>query len=370
MLRAPGPTTCPPEVLSAMAKQMTGLNSPEIPELVKFAESGIKNLLFSPSSDINVCLFAASGTGAMEAAVCNFFSPGDSVVVCTSGAFGDRFAEIALAFGLKVNLLTRPLGYGFNPADFGKDFKRIRKIFGEQKAVFFTHNETSSGVTNPVEELARIVHNTYAMTVVDVVSSFVISPLKMMDWGIDVVVGGVQKGLMTPPALSFVAFNEYAKQAYRRSTMPRFYFDVGKYIEAAKNGQTPFTPAIPQLRALKEAITLLYREGIDVYDRHRRMAGYVRERVTDLDLEIVAKEYFSDGVTAIKVPEGIKAEDIIRNMREGYGIEIAGGAGELAGETIRIGHMGYLETSEITVTFEALRRTLGKLRNSQKTIEK
>lgn len=362
MLRTPGPTTCPPEVLDAMARQMIGLDNAELSEVITFAADGIKNLLFSSHPDTHVCLLAASGTGAMEAAVSNFLYPRDLAIVCSIGIFGERFAEISAAFGLDAHILSRPYGYAFNPDDFANEFNRQRRIFGEPKAVFITHNETSTGVTNPVERLAKIIHdNSEALVVVDATSSLAISPLKMRDWEIDVVVGGVQKGLMTPPALSFVAFNAYAKAAMDRSTMPRFYFDLGKYIAAMQKGQVPFTPAIPQLRALKEAIKLIYKEGPEIYERHRRFAVLAREWIGNMGLEILAKEYFSDGVTAVKVPDGLKAEDIIRVMLEDHGVEIAGGPGELAGKIIRIGHMGCFGALDNNVFF-ALEKTLNKLR--------
>lgn len=361
MLRIPGPTTCPSEVLDAMSKQMIGLGNPELAQLISFAEAGIKDLLFS--KDVNVCLLAASGTGAMEATVVNFLSPGDRVLVCSVGVFGDRFAEIAAALGLNVQLLTRPYGYAFKSDDFTKDFARSRKIFGESKAVFITHNETSTGVTNPVKDLADIVHySSKALVIVDAVSSFAITPLKMNDCKIDVALGGVQKGLMTPPGLSFVAFNEYAKQAYTHSTMPRYYFDLGKYHGPSGNVQAPFTPAIPQLRALNAAISLIYKEGVNVYDRHRRLANYVRQMVWNLGLEVFAKECFSDGMTAVVVPQDLKAEDVIKVMMEEHGIEIAGAPGELAGKVVRIGHMGYFSSEDIDKTFSALEKTLKKLR--------
>lgn len=369
MLRIPGPTTCPPEVLDAMAKQMIGLDDDELSEALRFAGKGIKDLLFS--QDIDVCLLSASGTGAMEAAIVNFLSPGDKVLICSCGVFGERFVGIALAYGLKVQLLTRPYGYGFKPDDFKLEFVKMRKILGDFDAVFFTHNETSTGVTNPIEMLAEIVrNNSGAVIIVDAVSSFAISPLKMRDWKIDVVVGGVQKGLMTPPALSFVAFSAYAKLAMRRSTMPRFYFDLWKYTEATARSQTPFTPAIPQLRALKEAISLIYEEGMAVYERHQKFALMLRIRIKELGLEVFAKECFSDGITAVKVPDGLKVGDIIRVMRGDYGITIAGGPGELAGKILRIGHMGYFGSWDIDKLFFALESTLIKLRNCQKTLVK
>ena len=374
MLRAPGPTTCPPEVLSAMAKQMVGLSNAELPEVINFAAESISYLLFSQPADLYVCLLAASGTGAMEAAVCNFLSPGDRALVCSCGIFGERFAEIASAFGLKVQLLSRPYGYAFGRTDFEKEFKRSCKIFGEPKAVFFTHNETSTGVTNPIEQLADVVgKNAKSLVIVDATSSFAITPLKMLNWGIDVVLGGVQKGLMTPPGLSFVAFNEYAMQAYKSSTMPRYYFDFGKYVEASKKGQTPFTPAISQLRALKEAASLICKKGLeimDVYDRHRRLANYVRQSIERLGLEVFAKECFSDGVTAVKIPEGLKAEDIIRVMYEEHDVELAGGPGELAGKIVRIGHMGHFNAEDISDVFITLEKTLNKLRKRQENLVK
>ena len=372
MLRAPGPTTCPPEVLSAMARQMIGLNNAELSRVMNSAAESIRNLLFSPFADLNVCLLSASGTGAMEAAVCNFLSPTDRVLVCSCGVFGERFAEIASAFGLKTQMLSRPYGYAFNPDGFETELKRNCKIFGEPKAVFITHNETSTGVTNPVEQLANIVckNSKASLIIVDATSSFAIAPLKMRDWKIDVVLGGVQKGLMTPPGLSFVAFNENAMQAYQSSTMPRYYFDLGKYVKTLKSGQTPFTPAISQLRALKTAIDLICKEGTRVYDRHSWAARYTRQLVGTLGLELFAKECFSDGVTAVKVPDDLKANanDIIRLMLEDYGIEIAGGPGELAGKIIRIGHMGYFTSEDISNTFYALERTLIKLRKIEKSL--
>ncbi|TMB95833.1 MAG: alanine--glyoxylate aminotransferase family protein, partial [Chloroflexi bacterium] len=308
----------------------------------------------------DVMILSASGTGGLEAAVVNTLSPGDKVLVVSIGSFGERFAQIAETYGAKVVALRYEWGQAARPED-------IRSALAEEpdiKAVLVTHNETSTGVTNPLEEIARVVREAEKLLIVDAVSSLGAIPLDMDGWGLDVVVTGSQKGWMVPPGLAFVAMSERAWAAFDEAKMPRFYFDLGRHREALPKGQTPWTPAMSIFFGLDVALERMSKEGMEsIFTRHSRMGRLTREGVKSLGLELLCEDerFASDTVTAVKCPEGIEVSDLRKMTEDEYGVVLAGGQGKLSGKIFRIGHLGLVEESDIRGALDALGQSLAKL---------
>lgn len=352
-LRIPGPTPCPPEVLAAMARPVVDHRGPEIAEIVRSAGPRLARA-FQTEND--VLILTTSGTGGLEAAVVNTLSPGDHVLAVTIGNFGDRFAQIATAYGARVTKLAFPWGEAADP-------QRVRAALAEHpdlRAVLVTHNETSTGVTNPLEQIAAVVRESDALLLVDGVSSISSIPVKVDAWGIDVAVSGSQKGWMLPPGFAFVSMSDRAWAASAEARMPRFYFDLAKNRDAAAKGQTPWTPAVSLYFALDVALDMLEAEGWEaVYARHQVCADLTRHGVRRLGLTLVADEQFaSNTVTAVRMPDGVDVSLLRKTLREQFATVVGGGQGQLSGKIIRIGHMGLVDENDITSTLAALEAAL------------
>lgn len=359
-LRIPGPTPIPPEVLAAGSQQMINHRGPEFAAMIRGITAGLQRW-FQTAND--VMILTASGTGGLEAAVVNTFSPGDRVLAVSIGAFGDRFAEIARTFGADVTKLDFPAG---EPADSGVIVAKL-KASGPFKAVLVTHNETSTAVTNPLAEIAAAVHAAAPETllVVDAISSLSSIDLKTDAWGCDVVISGSQKGWMIPPGLAFISYGPRAWAAHASAKMPRFYFDLTKAKKTADAGQTPATPAVSLFFALDRSLKMLDAEGMEkVFARHARVAARARAGVKELDLPLlVAEERFaSNTVTAVKPPAEIDISRMLKLLRDEHGVVLAGGQGSLSGKVFRIGHLGWIDVADIDEVLAALKSTLAKLR--------
>jgi len=348
-LRIPGPTPLPPEVREALSRQMIGHRSKACCDIVAEVTAGLKEM-FGTTRDLFI--LTSSGTGAMEAAVVNFLSPGDEVLVMAAGKFGERFGHIARAYGANVTQIDIPYGQAIPPERVAEELA-VNPRF---KAVFVTHNETSTGVTNALDAIGKVVRNHSALLIVDSISGAGALPLKMDDWGLDVVVSGSQKGWMIPPGLAFIAASERAWAAHAGATMPRFYFDLTAARKSAAKNTTPFTPAVGLLFGLQEALRLMREEGFEnIIERHRRLGQYTREGVKTLGLRLFADEaHASNTVTAVLSPEGVNAEDIRARLLNDYDILLAGGQGELKGRIFRIGHLGWVHKREIDELLSAL----------------
>ncbi|MBI4498584.1 MAG: alanine--glyoxylate aminotransferase family protein [Chloroflexi bacterium] len=356
-LRVPGPTPLPPEVLQAEAKPMINHRSKDFAQIQNRVVARLKES-FQTANDL--LLLTGSGTGAMEAAVVNTLSPGDRVLAVSIGNFGDRFADIAATFGAEVVRLT------FGPGEHA-DPDAVRTALAQDPtltAVLVTHNETSTGVTNPLEDIAGVVREFDKLLIVDGISSVGSIEIKTDAWGLDVVVSGSQKGWMAPPGLSMITMSERAWAAYRQAQMPRFYWDVGKAKKSLERGETPWTPAVSVVYALDAGLELLSQEGFaNVYARHARLAAMTRQGIKDLGLKLVAQEerYASNTVTAVWAPEGIEERAIRSTLRQEFDIELAGGQGELTGKIFRIGHLGYVSEADLQAVLDALRVVLPRV---------
>lgn len=354
-LMLPGPTPVPPRVLRALARPMINHRGPEFKELFSELTSGLKGV-FRTENDI--IIYPSAGTGGMEAAVVNFISPGEKVLVVSIGNFGDRFAEIARRFGARVDKLNFAWGTAADPAALAERLKEDTNK--EIKAVFVTHNETSTGVTNNLQALREAAGDHPALFIVDSVSGLGAMELETDGWDLDVVVAGSQKSFMIPPGLSFISVSKRAWEAAEKCTNARYYWDIREARQYAGKGQTPYTPALPQLTALAESLRMIKEEGLpQIIARHRRLRDMVRAGVRALGLELLAgDEIASNAVTAVLAPPGIEADAIRKVLREKYHVIVAGGQNQLKNKIFRIGHLGYVQELDILAAMAALEMAL------------
>ncbi|HEX6207185.1 MAG TPA: alanine--glyoxylate aminotransferase family protein, partial [Actinomycetota bacterium] len=295
--------------------------------------------------------------GGLESSVANLFSPGDRVVVPVTGYFGDRFARIAEAFHLDVRRVEYDWGRAVDVAD-------VEEALGEAptKGLLFQHSETSTGVINDVEPIARAAKEAGALTALDVISSAGAVPLETDAWGIDVAIGGSQKALSATPGIAFASISEAAWAAHRESTNPRFYFDwtADRKAYERENPEAPWTPAISLMLGLREALRLYLEEGAEaVLRRHELLSTATKEGVRALGLDLFGEHpERAWAVTTVRVPDGVDGKAIPAKMRADHGIIIAGGQGPLAGRVFRIGHLGYYDRFDIVRCLAALELTL------------
>ena len=355
-LRIPGPIPVPEDILEEMSNQMINHRGPEYKDLLLSATERVKRV-FETRGD--VWIITGSGTAAMEAAVVNTLSPGDAMINATIGVFGNRFTDIAAAYGADVATLSFPFGEAIDP-DALRDALRKRP---ETKAVTVTHNETSTGVANDLEAVAAVVKGEFGkLLLVDGISSVASVPISTDAWGLDAVATASQKGWMVPPGLAFLSFSERAWEARAESTMPKFYLDVEQYRKYYEIGQPPYTPSVSVMFALDAALDRLLAEGLGaVYERHAAIGKLTRDGVRALGLELFAKDesYASDTVTAVKIPEGADAAALVSRLRTEHDVIVSGGQASLAGKIFRIGHMGRVSESEIEETLAAVKAVLG-----------
>lgn len=354
-LLTPGPTPLPDEVCLAQARPIIHHRTPQFQEVLKRVTDGLK-YIFQTTSD--VLTLTSSGTGAMEAAVVNLLSPGDAVITVHAGKFGERWTEIATAYGIKAEVIDVAWGKAVNPQDIESRLKTSPKI----KAVFTTLCETSTGVTQDIEAIGKIVKNYNAVLVVDAISGLGAIDLKTDAWSVDVCVSGSQKGLMLPPGLAFISMSKKAWDRVLESKCPKYYFDLTVAKKAIEKTDTPFTPAISLIIALDEALKIMRQDGLEnIFSRHKKMANATRVAVKALGLELFSPEAASDVVTAVKVPQGLDGEKLVKVMRDTYGVTIAGGQAELKGKIFRIAHMGYIGEFDIIVGITCLEKVLKQM---------
>jgi serine---pyruvate transaminase len=347
-LMAPGPTPVPPEVLEAGARPVLHHRGPDFRELMLRCLGRLRQVC---RTENEVLVFTASGSGAFESAVVNLLSPGDLVVVVTAGEFGERWSALATTYGADVHELRYTWGETPQPDDL-----RAKLAEAGADVVVLVHSETSTGVVADVEALAGVARKAGALTVVDAVSSLGAVPLETDAWGLDVVVAGSQKALMTPPGLSLVTVSPKAWERAAQSTTPRFYFDWSKLRTSLETGSTPFTPAVSIVVALDTALGLLLDEGLEnAYARHAALGRACREGAKAMGLELFSPdEERSAVVTAILTPEGVNARELVLALRDRFGITVAGGHGELGARMFRIGHIGYYDVFDITTALAAV----------------
>lgn len=347
-LLTPGPTPVPEEVALAGAAPMIHHRTPQFQQVMKDCYAGLKTLFVTQQT---VFFFAASGTGAMEAAVANLMSPGDEMIVTEGGKFGERWSEIGRAFGCKVVPIKVEYGRSVKPDDVAAALK----AHPQAKAVFTQLFETSTGCVYDIETIAKITSVSNTLLVVDGVSGVGAEPCYFDDWKIDCLVTGSQKGVMLPPGLAFLALSERAWKQVDEAKCPRYYFDLKAAKKAAANNDSPYTPAISLLFQLKTALKMIQEETMEkVWKRHTWMAKACRTATAALKLELFA-ETPGNVLTAIKVPAGVDGEKVVKVMRDELGVTIAGGQGDkMKGKVWRIAHLGHMDRLDIIAAITAL----------------
>jgi alanine-glyoxylate transaminase/serine-glyoxylate transaminase/serine-pyruvate transaminase len=360
-LQIPGPTNVPERVLRAMDRAVIDHRGPEFAALAKSILPDLKRLF--RTSDGAVVVYPSSGTGAWEASLVNTLSPGDRVLAFDVGHFSALFARTARNLGLAVDEVPGRWGAPVSPADvearLGAD--RERRI----RAVLVVHNETSTGTRSDVASIRRAIdaagHD--ALLIVDTVSSLGSMDFRFDEWRVDVALTGSQKGLMLPPGLGFVCASRRALAASERATSPRNYFDWRPILRDNVSGFYPYTPATNMLYALREALDMLFEEGLEnVFARHHRLAEAVRAAVRAWRLAILCEDpsAYSDTLTGVVVPDGVDSEDVIRRARERFDLALGVGLGPLKGRIFRIGHLGALNELEVAATIAGTEMALAE----------
>jgi aspartate aminotransferase-like enzyme len=352
-LFTPGPTPVPPEVLAAVGAPVVHHRSPDFLPVYERVLTRLREVCRTES---DVLLFGSSGTGAFESAAANLVSPGEPHLVVSAGSFGERWAAMLTAYGADLDVLR--YAWGETP-----DADELRERLGsrEVKAVWLVQSETSTGVVADVKSLAAAAKEAGALVVVDAVSSLGAIPCETDAWGLDVVVAGSQKALMCPPGLGLAAVSENALAAAGSS--PRFYFDWERTRKAQQTLDAPFTPPVSLVAGLDVALGLLLDEGLEAaFERHVRLGRAARAGVKALGLELFSPdEDRSAVVTAVRAPAGIDAVDIVRGVRDRFGMTIANGQGELKGKIFRLGHIGWFDVFDITTQIAAVELVLAEL---------
>ena len=352
-LRIPGPTPCPPEVLEAMGWPMINHRGPEFKKMLFEVTDELKQV-YQTKNDLYI--LTGSGTGGLEAAVVNMFSPGDKVLSVSIGVFGDRWANIAKTFGADVVKLDFEWGKAADP----EVVKQAINDNPDIKAVMVTHNETSTGVTNDLGAIAGMVKEAGKLLLIDAISSLSSINLPVDEWKCDVVVSGSQKGWMVPPGLAFASVSPEAWQAFDKARMPRFYWDFGKAKSYLKKGENPWTPAVSVIFALSVSLKIILKEGIEnVFARQANIGQTVRDGVKSLGLPIFAEEnHASNTVTAVAASNGLDIKELRKKIQADHHVILAGGQQRLDGKIFRIGHMGYVTDSDIENVISSLKATL------------
>jgi len=358
MLMIPGPTPVPEKVLLAMAKRPIGHRSGDFSKIIGEINDNLKWLHQTTNE---VLTLNVSGTGAMEAGMINFLSPGDRVLVGVNGKFGDRWAQISETFGLDTVRISSEWGQPLDPAEFQTHLEADTKK--EIKAVIITHSETSTGILNDLETINKYVKaHGEALIIVDAVTSLGAYNVPVDQWGLDVVGSGSQKGYMIPPGLGFLSVSDKAWKAYETAKFPRFYMDLGKYKKANLKTSTPFTPPVNLMYGLQVSLQMMQREGLEgIFSRHQRLTKATRSAVKAMGLKtFAADEVASTAVTAVD-PAPVNAEDIRKIMSSKYGIALAGGQDHLKGKIMRIGHLGFVSDRDMLTGIACLEATLSEL---------
>jgi serine---pyruvate transaminase len=358
-LMTAGPTPLPPRVSQVMAEPITYHRAPAFVEVYERALERLPKVFRTGNE---VLSFAASGTGAMESAVANLVVPGEPAVVASAGKFGQRWAELCDAFGAETIHSEFDWGEKVDPERVSQTLDDVGR---PTRALFVTQSETSTGVVNDIRALAEVARAHNTLLVVDAISGLGAVDLPQDEWGVDVVIAGSQKSLMTPPGLAFASASERALAAAAENPGHRYYLD---WVRTAKGqgeqpANSPFTPAVTLWRALDVALQLIFEEGLDaVFERHAILARAARAGIEALGLERFGPDDpEANVVTVARIPESIDGAAVPKLMRDRFGITVAGGQGHLKGTIVRIAHCGYYGAFDIVVALAGLEMALREL---------
>jgi len=340
-LLTPGPTPLYPPALHAMMASDIHHRTEDFRQAYRSCLADLKEAM---GTSHDVLLFAASGTGAMDATVSNLFSRGDKVIVCSAGKFGERWAEIAKAYGLEANVLSSPYGEVVSP-------ERVEAALAAEpatKGVFVQASETSTGAAHNVEAMGRAVARTNAIFVVDAITGLGTMPLDIDGWGLDVAIGGSQKAFMIPPGLAFMAISPKAWKSAETATLPHYYFNLKKEKKSGDAGESSWTPATALILALAEALRYVKQVGMaNLIENAQLLAQATRAAVAALGLELFAPGSPGSSVTAVKAPAGMDSGVIVKEFRNRFGAIIANGQGSMKGRIFRIAHLGYFDFADL-----------------------
>jgi aspartate aminotransferase-like enzyme len=347
-LLTPGPTPLYPPALHAMMASDIHHRTEDFRKVYRSALADLKDVM-GTSND--VVMFAASGTGAMDASVSNLFSRGDKVVVCSAGKFGERWAEIARAYGLEANVLTAEYGDVVTP----ERVEAALKAEPATRGVFVQASETSTGAAHDVRAMARAVSQTGAILVVDAITGLGTMPLDIDGWGLDVVIGGSQKAFMIPPGLAFMSVSPKAWKFADSATLPHYYFNLKKEKKSGDAGESSWTPSTALILALAEALKYVKQIGMaKLVENAQLLARGTREAAQQLGLRLFAAGSPGSSVTAIRAPEGMDSGVIVKEFRSRFGAIIANGQGSMKGQIFRIAHLGYFDFSDLFAVIAGL----------------
>jgi len=354
-LMTPGPTPVPPEAAVEEAKPIIHHRTKEFRDIFSTVMEDIK-IPFKTKNEVYI--FASSGTGAMEGAVANTLSRGDKAICIMAGKFGERWGEICRAFGVEVVPIQLEWGETCEPDLLSDTLKKNPDV----KAVFTTLCETSTGTLFKIKEFGEIVKEKEdTILVVDAISGLCADNIEVDAWHVDICVAASQKGIMLPPGLAFFSISEKAWRLVEKSDLPKYYFDFKAYKKAfEKQGDTPYTPAVSLIRALRKSLDIIKEEGIDnVLRRHALMAEATRRAIKALGFELLSK-YPANTCTAIKYKDGM-TDDFRKHLLNKYGVQVAGGQSHLKGKIFRIAHLGYMEKPDVIYTIAAIEMALHDL---------
>ena len=353
-LFTPGPTPVPPEVLLAMAAPMTHHRQAAFEKVFADVSEKLKTV-FQTSSP--VLILAGSGTSAMEGAIVNTLSAGDTAISVNGGKFGERWGQIGKAFGVNTVVINVEWGTAVDPAQI----EEALKAHPRAKAVFTTLNETSTTVLTDVKAIAAVTAKTDAILVVDAISAIAADELRMDAWGVDLVVAGSQKALMLPPGLAFAAVGPKAQAMMKISTLPKFYLSFDKALKNLAQNTTPYTPAVPMVMGLSKSLDAILAEGMEaVWERHARLAAATRAGIVGMGMELFSKRP-SNAATSVKLPDGLDGGKLHKKLRDEYKVTCAGGQDHLKGKIERIAHMGYYDQFDVLIVIGALELALKEM---------
>jgi aspartate aminotransferase-like enzyme len=340
-LLTPGPTPLYPPALHAMMASDIHHRTEDFRKVYRSTLADLKELMGTTN---DVLMFAASGTGAMDASVSNLFSRGDKVIVCVAGKFGERWAEIAKAYGLNATVLTVPYGQVVTP----EQLEAALAAEPDTRGVFVQASETSTGAAHDVEAIARAVAKTGAIFVVDAITGLGTMPLDIDGWGLDVVIGGSQKAFMIPPGLAFLSVSPKAWRFADTATLPHFYFNLKKEKKSGDAGESSWTPSTALILALAEALRYVKQIGMPhLIENAQLLARATRAAVQKLGLELFAPDSPGSSVTAVKAPRGLDSGVIVKEFRSRFGAVIANGQGSMKGQIFRVAHLGYFDFPDL-----------------------
>ncbi len=354
ILLTPGPIPVPESVRQVMAEPIIHHRTPQYRKIFEQASTRIKNVFLTKNP---VYTLTGSGTSAMEASIVNFHQIGDEILVVDGGKFGERWTDLAKAFGLKAQVIKIPYGEAIEPKRIADALKANPKI----KSVCVELCETSTAVLYDIKGIGEVVAKTDALLIVDAISGLGADRMETDNWHVDLGVSGSQKALMLPPGLGFISVSEKARARMKTANIPCFYLDLRLADKALKDWDTPFTPALTIVIGLNKALDLIEAEGIEkVFARAAELGKYTRSKLEAMGLKLFSKAP-SSTCTAAVVPAGIDGEKLVKIMRDDKGVTMAGGQGEIKGKVVRIAHMGSITKQDLDAGIQVLDETIKEL---------